>query len=112
MRLSQARLEGVQLAAACVTNVRHDHLDFHNTLANYREAKASIFKHLAGDGFAVLNTDDPVRGRPRRARHRRGADRRHARHGRKSPPRWSNGRLASRLSCFRLAAKRCRCERG
>jgi UDP-N-acetylmuramoyl-L-alanyl-D-glutamate--2,6-diaminopimelate ligase len=57
--LSQARLEGVQLAAACVTNVRHDHLDFHNTLANYREAKAGIFKHLAADGFAVLNTDDP-----------------------------------------------------
>jgi UDP-N-acetylmuramoyl-L-alanyl-D-glutamate--2,6-diaminopimelate ligase len=58
--LAQARIEGIELNAACVTNVRRDHLDFHNTLANYRRAKAQIFKHLAADGFAVLNADDPV----------------------------------------------------
>jgi UDP-N-acetylmuramoyl-L-alanyl-D-glutamate--2,6-diaminopimelate ligase len=58
--LAQARIEGIELNAACVTNVRRDHLDFHNTLANYRQAKARIFEHLAADGFAVLNADDPI----------------------------------------------------
>ena len=58
--LAQARIAGIELHAACVTNVRRDHLDFHNTLANYRRAKADIFNHLAADGFAVLNADDPV----------------------------------------------------
>jgi len=58
--LCQARIAGVELHAACVTNVRQDHLDFHNTAANYRAAKLKIFEHLAADGFAVINTDDPV----------------------------------------------------
>jgi UDP-N-acetylmuramoyl-L-alanyl-D-glutamate--2,6-diaminopimelate ligase len=58
--LAQARIEGIELNAACVTNVRRDHLDFHNTLANYRRAKSQIFKHLAADGFAVLNADDAI----------------------------------------------------
>ena len=74
--LAQGRIEGVQLHAACITNVRRDHLDFHNSLDNYRAAKAGIFKHLSADGFAVLNTDDPVDGWSRRggspgATHRR-----------------------------------------
>ncbi len=58
--LAQGRIEGVQLHSACITNIRHDHLDFHNSLDNYRAAKANILKHLASNGFAVLNTDDPV----------------------------------------------------
>jgi UDP-N-acetylmuramoyl-L-alanyl-D-glutamate--2,6-diaminopimelate ligase len=58
--LSQARIEGIELHAACVTNVRRNHLDAHNTLANYQAAKSKIFQHMAADGFAVLNADDPV----------------------------------------------------
>ncbi len=58
--LAQARMEGVELHAACVTNVRQDHLDYHNSAANYRAAKLKIFEHLAADGFAVLNIDDPI----------------------------------------------------
>ena len=58
--LALARVEGIEFDAVCVTNVRRDHLDFHNTLANYRRAKAQIFKHLSTDGFAVLNADDAV----------------------------------------------------
>ncbi|HEX3998006.1 MAG TPA: UDP-N-acetylmuramoyl-L-alanyl-D-glutamate--2,6-diaminopimelate ligase [Pirellulales bacterium] len=58
--LSQGRIEGIELHAACITNVRRNHLDIHNTLANYRSAKAKIFSYLATDGFAVLNADDPV----------------------------------------------------
>src|SRR5262249_47633006 len=38
----------------------HDHLDFHNSLANYRRAKARLLKQLGTAGFAVLNADDPV----------------------------------------------------
>ena len=32
---------------ACVTNVGHDHLDLHGTLANYRRAKSRVLSHLA-----------------------------------------------------------------
>ena len=41
-----------------MTNVTHDHLDYHATLLNYRAAKAKLFEHLADDGFVVLNADD------------------------------------------------------
>ncbi len=57
--LDQSRVEGVQFDAACVTNVTRDHLDYHGTLGKYRRAKARLFDHLAEDGFAVLNADDP-----------------------------------------------------
>ncbi len=42
-----------------MTNVTHDHLDYHASLRNYRLAKAKLFDHLADEGFAVLNADDP-----------------------------------------------------
>ena len=58
--LSQSRTSGIEFDAACVTNVRRDHLDFHGTLENYRSAKARIFKQLRSDGLCVLNLDDIV----------------------------------------------------
>ncbi|MGQ9575730.1 MAG: UDP-N-acetylmuramoyl-L-alanyl-D-glutamate--2,6-diaminopimelate ligase [Thermoguttaceae bacterium] len=58
--LDQCRLSGILLDAACLTNVRRDHLDYHRTLRNYRLAKSKIFQHLSEVGFAVLNADDPV----------------------------------------------------
>ncbi len=58
--LDQRRTAGMELDAACVTNIRRDHLDYHPTLADYRQAKSQIFQHLTGEGFAVLNVDDPV----------------------------------------------------
>jgi UDP-N-acetylmuramoyl-L-alanyl-D-glutamate--2,6-diaminopimelate ligase len=57
--LDQSRVAGMRFDAACVTNVRHDHLDYHGTLAAYRSAKAKLFRHLAPEGFAVINADDP-----------------------------------------------------
>lgn len=57
--LDQSRVAGLEFDAACVTNVTHDHLDYHATLAEYRQAKAKIFDHLNIEGFAVLNADDP-----------------------------------------------------
>ena len=58
--LAQRRTAGIELDVACITNIQRDHLDFHNTIENYHAAKARIFDHLNGDGFAVLNIDDPV----------------------------------------------------
>lgn len=58
--LDQCRLAGVALDAVAVTNVRHDHLDYHETLEAYRAAKARIFEYLRGEGVAIFNADDPV----------------------------------------------------
>ena len=58
--LSQSRVAGIRFDAACVTNVRQDHLDYHGTLRNYRNAKARLFRHLAPGSLVVLNADDPV----------------------------------------------------
>jgi UDP-N-acetylmuramoyl-L-alanyl-D-glutamate--2,6-diaminopimelate ligase len=56
--LAQSRVAGLEFDAACVTNVTHDHLDYHATLSEYRQAKAKIFDHLGIESFAVLNADD------------------------------------------------------
>ena len=58
--LDQCRLAGVALDAACVTNVRRDHLDYHRSIRDYRLAKSRLLEHLRGEGFAVLNADDPT----------------------------------------------------
>ncbi|HEY2761393.1 MAG TPA: UDP-N-acetylmuramoyl-L-alanyl-D-glutamate--2,6-diaminopimelate ligase [Pirellulales bacterium] len=58
--LAQARTAGIEFDAACITNVRCDHLDFHNSLQNYRDAKARLLKQLGPSGVAVLNADDQV----------------------------------------------------
>jgi UDP-N-acetylmuramoyl-L-alanyl-D-glutamate--2,6-diaminopimelate ligase len=56
--LDQSRLAGVALDAACVTNVRRDHLDYHRSLLDYRMTKSRLFDYLRGEGFAVVNADD------------------------------------------------------
>jgi UDP-N-acetylmuramoyl-L-alanyl-D-glutamate--2,6-diaminopimelate ligase len=56
--LVQDRVAGIEYDVACVTNVRHDHLDLHGTPVRYREAKERLFEHLKPEGFAVLNADD------------------------------------------------------
>lgn len=57
--LDQRRLDGVRLAAAGFTNFSQDHLDYHQTLDAYFEAKSGLFTRLLGDdGIAVINLDD------------------------------------------------------
>ena len=58
--LEQGRVAGIAFDAACVTNVRRDHLDYHHSLPAYYRAKSRLFDHLTGEGFAVINADDPV----------------------------------------------------
>ena len=53
-------MAGVRFDAACVTNVSRDHLDYHPTIQDYRLAKSKLFDHLAPEGFAVVNADDPM----------------------------------------------------
>jgi UDP-N-acetylmuramoyl-L-alanyl-D-glutamate--2,6-diaminopimelate ligase len=72
--LDQHRAEGVPLAAAAFTNFSRDHLDYHETMDAYFEAKMRLFEALLPAGApAVLWTDDPkseeVAARARKAGH-------------------------------------------
>jgi UDP-N-acetylmuramoyl-L-alanyl-D-glutamate--2,6-diaminopimelate ligase len=58
--LAQSRTAGIQFAGACITNVRRDHLDFHNSIENYRQAKSRLLRQVSAGGFAILNADDEV----------------------------------------------------
>nr|WP_235907891.1 UDP-N-acetylmuramoyl-L-alanyl-D-glutamate--2,6-diaminopimelate ligase [Siccirubricoccus phaeus] len=56
--IEQRRLDGVKLAAAGFTNLTRDHLDYHGTLAAYRDAKLRLFRALLPPGApAVANAD-------------------------------------------------------
>jgi UDP-N-acetylmuramoyl-L-alanyl-D-glutamate--2,6-diaminopimelate ligase len=58
--LDQYRLDGVNIAAGAFTNLTRDHLDYHETEAQYFAAKARLFEQLLpADGTAVLNADSP-----------------------------------------------------
>ena len=60
--LVQARVRGVEFDAAVFTNLTQDHLDYHQTMEAYFEAKARLFSELAVQpkkkGKAVINLDD------------------------------------------------------
>ncbi len=53
--LDQHRILGTNVKVAVITNISHEHLDYHKTLEKYRDAKAEILK---GAQYAVLNADD------------------------------------------------------
>lgn len=64
--LAQGRVNGVDFDIAVLTNVTHEHLDFHGTWEAYRDAKASLFQRAAASRrkpgvpkAAVINADDP-----------------------------------------------------
>ena len=61
--LDQHRCEGVPLAAAAFTNFSRDHLDYHETMDAYFEAKTRLFEDLLQPGKpSVIWTDDPKSG--------------------------------------------------
>ncbi|HJX45866.1 MAG TPA: UDP-N-acetylmuramoyl-L-alanyl-D-glutamate--2,6-diaminopimelate ligase [Patescibacteria group bacterium] len=53
--LDQYRVLGTNISIAVVTNITHEHLDYHKTYLNYLKAKAKIFKHAK---IAILNKTD------------------------------------------------------
>ncbi len=56
--IHQERIGGLRFKLAAFTNITHDHLDYHETFANYRDVKKSLFDHLDSDAFALTNKDD------------------------------------------------------
>ncbi len=56
--IDQRRIAGIHFAGAVFTNLTHDHLDYHGTFANYRNAKKRLFDELPASAFALTNADD------------------------------------------------------
>jgi len=57
--LAMHRLDGTRFAIGGVTNITHEHLEYHKTLENYRRAKAMLIERVATQcGTVVLNADD------------------------------------------------------
>ncbi len=56
--IDQHRIAGLQFAGGIFTNLTHDHLDYHKTMANYRNAKKKFFDDLPANAFALTNLDD------------------------------------------------------
>jgi UDP-N-acetylmuramyl-tripeptide synthetase len=59
--LAQNRVWGIKFDLALLTNITHEHLDFHGTIEQLRLDKKRLFtKYLKSDGLAIINRDDPV----------------------------------------------------
>ncbi len=56
--IHQKRTEGLVFAGGVFTNLSHDHLDYHETFAEYRDVKKSFFDALPKSAFALVNIDD------------------------------------------------------
>ncbi|MDR9402179.1 MAG: UDP-N-acetylmuramoyl-L-alanyl-D-glutamate--2,6-diaminopimelate ligase [Halothece sp. Uz-M2-17] len=57
--LAQGRVKGCEFQVAVFTNLTQDHLDFHETMENYFQAKALLFRPEYLKGRAIINQDDP-----------------------------------------------------
>ena len=62
LAIAQSRLAGLKLDAVCLTNIRRDHLDYHQTVEKYRRTKLGIFRYARKKGIVVCNGDDRVTG--------------------------------------------------
>ena len=56
--IAQKRIGGLKFAGGLFTNLTRDHLDYHKTVENYRNAKKAFFDGLDKDAFAITNADD------------------------------------------------------
>lgn len=56
--IQQKRIAGLKFAGGIFTNLTRDHLDYHKTFDNYRDAKKAFFDGLGKDAFAITNADD------------------------------------------------------
>jgi len=62
--LAQNRVWGVDYSMAVMTNITHEHLDYHGTFDRYKQAKLRLFRmtgdYRAGLRMGIINADDPV----------------------------------------------------
>ena len=56
--VDQDRIAGLHFEGGIFTNLTHDHLDYHKTVAAYRDAKKKFFDNLTSSAFALTNLDD------------------------------------------------------
>ena len=56
--VAQKRIGGLNFAGGLFTNLTRDHLDYHKTFENYRDAKKGFFDMLPKGAFAITNADD------------------------------------------------------
>lgn len=56
--VDQKRIAGLTFAGGIFTNLTRDHLDYHKTFENYRDAKKGFFDTLPKEAFAITNADD------------------------------------------------------
>ena len=56
--IAQKRIGGLDFAGGLFTNLTRDHLDYHKTFENYRNAKKAFFDQLPKTAFAITNADD------------------------------------------------------
>jgi UDP-N-acetylmuramoyl-L-alanyl-D-glutamate--2,6-diaminopimelate ligase len=60
--LAQYRVWGIKFSVAVLTNLTHEHLDYHGSFENYRNAKVKLFKlankNKKGLQLGIVNADD------------------------------------------------------
>ena len=56
--IAQKRIGGLTFTGGIFTNLTRDHLDYHKTFENYRNAKKAFFDALPKGAFAITNADD------------------------------------------------------
>lgn len=56
--IAQKRIGGLMFVGGIFTNLTRDHLDYHKTFENYRNAKKAFFDDLPKTAFAITNADD------------------------------------------------------
>lgn len=56
--IAQKRIGGLKFTGGIFTNLTRDHLDYHKTFENYRDAKKEFFDGLPKSAFAITNADD------------------------------------------------------
>ena len=61
--LAQHRVWGIPYTIGVMTNIGHEHLDYHRTFERYRDAKKHLFEHVQrnkkGLQVGIANADDP-----------------------------------------------------
>ena len=56
--IHQNRTEGLHFTGSVFTNLSHEHLDYHETFAAYRDVKKSFFDRIPKSAFSLVNVDD------------------------------------------------------